>query len=85
VARLHTARENPSVRARFRFTEKEIDELRDLILRKERAERTEQKALRRELRRRGFYISEFGNFGMDGFVASDLDALITQGRITVSP
>lgn len=65
------------------FTQSEIQELRRLILEKQMADRSRQKSLRARMRTIGFYISDF-SADSAGFVASDLDDLITRGVITVS-
>ena len=64
------------------FTPAEIDELRRLIREKETADGSRQKALRARMRWMGFYISDFAS-GAGGFVASDLDDLISRGVIVV--
>jgi hypothetical protein len=65
------------------FTSDEMDELRRLVREKQTADRDRQKVLRGRMRRIGFYITDFSD-EPDGFVASDLDALIRRGTIVVS-
>ena len=66
---------------RSTFTSTEIAELRRLIREKQTAPPDRQKALRAKMRRTGFYITDYADY--TGFVASDLDDLITRGTITV--
>ena len=65
------------------FTRDELDELRRLVREKQTADRDRQKRLRDRMRKIGFYISDFTD-EPEGFVASDLDALIQRGTITIS-
>ena len=69
---------------RSSFTESEAAELRRLVLQKQAADRAAQKALRAAMRARGFYISDFGDFGLDGFTVSDFDELVRKGAIDIT-
>jgi hypothetical protein len=77
--------ENYLVQHRSSFTESEAAELRRMIREKQTAGRAAQKALRAAMRARGFYISDFGDFGLHGFTVSDFDNLVTQGVVKITP
>ena len=70
------------MKGRSSFTASEIDQIRELIRRKTRANKSVQKNLRAQMRDLGFYISDFEMSG-HGFNEADLDRLIRNGRITV--
>ena len=70
-------------RHRKTFKQAEIDELRRLVREKETADQPRQKQLRGEMRGIGFYISDFGHFGLEGFKVEDLDDLIDEGRVKI--
>lgn len=70
---------------RSSFTESEAAELRRLVRQKQTAGRTAQKALRVTMRAHGFYISDFGDFGLDGFTVSDFDDLVRTGVVKITP
>jgi hypothetical protein len=55
---------------RSTFTSAEIAELRELVRRLRKAERSEQKLIRARLRRIGFHISDYDATGA-GFTVSD--------------
>lgn len=64
------------------FTEHELDTIRSLLREVRASERDRQKALRGQLRRMGFYITDYAT-DQAGFTASDVDRLIARGTITV--
>ena len=70
------------MQGRSEFTPDEIDRLRRLIREKQTADRGQKKSLRAQMRRMGFFISDF-SVDYAGFVVSDLDDLIARGTITV--
>jgi hypothetical protein len=67
---------------RTTFTQAEVTQLRALIKEKQTAERARQKTLRAEMRRIGFFISDFTD-GPQAFVLSDLDELLSRGLVTI--
>jgi len=68
---------------RTAFTPTELAAIKSLLREIRAAERSRQKSLRARLRREfGFYISDFAS-DQQGFVASDVDALVRRGVITV--
>jgi hypothetical protein len=67
---------------RLHFKSAEIAEIRGLLRELRRADRDRQKAIRAKLRRIGFYITDVSH-DSEGFTASDFDALIRRGTITV--
>lgn len=69
---------------RTTFSRGEAAELRRLILAKQTADRTTQKALRSDLRAHGFYISDFGDFGSEGFTVCDFDELVQRRLVTIT-
>ena len=73
------------MRHRSSFTQSEAVELRQLVRQKQATGRAAQKALRAAMRARGFYISDFGDFGLDGFTVSDFDDLVRKGVVEITP
>lgn len=71
------------MKGRATFTKAEISRIRHLLLRVRRAERYQQKKLRAELRRIGFYIEDWSTGGPSGFTAADFDELVRTGLLTV--
>ena len=67
---------------RSTFTRTEIAEIKRIVREKQTAPADRQKTLRAELRRLGFYISDYSD--EPGFVESDVDDLIRRGSITVA-
>lgn len=67
---------------RSTFTRDEIEELRSLLRELRRVDRGRQKSIRAKLRRNGFYITDFSH-DADGFTASDLDEMISNGTVMV--
>jgi len=66
------------------FTATELDAIKALLRDVRRADRSRQKTLRNKLRNQfGFYISDFVH-DQQGFTASDVDALVRRGTITVT-
>ena len=63
------------------FTRNEYNTIKDLLHERGRADQDQQKAIRRKMRKIGFYISDFGEAG---FTTGDLDDLVTSGRIKVT-
>lgn len=66
-----------------RFSSAEAQQIRDLLTRKTRAARDEQKRLRQRIRELGFYISDFQG-APDGFSTADFDQLVSRKVITIS-
>lgn len=68
---------------RTSFSPAELDAIKSLLHETRRADRSRQKVLRARLRRSfDFYITDFAT-DQQGFVASDVDALVRRGVITV--
>jgi hypothetical protein len=68
------------------FTAEEAADIQLLLGRIRRADRSQQKILRDELRRRlGFYISDFHDGGPRGYTAADFDRDVAARRIEVRP
>lgn len=65
---------------KYVFTAQEIQELKNLIRQRVRADRADQQSIRNKMRRLGFYGSEFG---INDCQVSDLDRLIKNGLIKV--
>lgn len=65
------------------FTETELDQIKSLLKQVRRSDRDRQKSLRNQLRRMGFYISDYAT-DQAGFTASDVDRLVARGTITVA-
>ena len=63
------------------FSQEEIDELRELIRKRIRADRSGQKKIRDRMRKIGFYGSH--DFGITDLQPRDLESLIESGRIKV--
>jgi hypothetical protein len=69
------------MKGRATFTTTEIKKIRVLLRLKEHADRKYQKKLRLQLRRIGFYISDFGSNTPEQFTEADLDLNMRAGRI----
>ena len=68
---------------RTRFSRAEVSAIKALLQEIRRADRSRQKVLRARLRRKfDFYISDFAG-DQQGFLASDVDALVRSGVITL--
>jgi hypothetical protein len=63
------------------FTTSELVRIRTLLRLKEGADRRKQMKLRAQIRRLGFYISDFGSRAPEHFTESDLDLMLRAGRI----
>ncbi len=61
------------------FTEQEIEELRELIRQRVKADSSMQKRIRDKMRAIGFYGRD--DFGIVDMTESDLDMLLESGRI----
>lgn len=61
------------------FTKQEIEELRELIRQRVKADRNAQKRIRDKMRAIGFYGRD--DFGIVDMTESDLDMLLESGRI----
>ncbi len=61
------------------FTKQEIEELRELIRQRVKADRNAQKRIRDKMRKIGFYGGD--DFGIIDMTESDLDMLLESGRI----
>ena len=88
--RRRTASRSESVRSakpatgghRSRYTRAELRLIRDLLTELRRAERSRQKTIRAQVRRMGFFISDYAT-DQQGFTASDLDELVRRRVISV--
>lgn len=69
---------------RLNFTSDEIAEIRRLLVELRRADRDQQKTIRARIRRIGFFISDVSHDAA-AFTASDFDALVRRGTITIDP
>ena len=67
---------------RRRFSPNEASEIRNLLARKSRADRSAQKHLRNRIRKIGFYITDFDQSGL-GFGPDDFDRLVSRGTVVV--
>jgi len=65
-----------------RFTSIEAQKIKGLLRAKNRADRSEQKMIRRKLREIGFYITDFDN-SQAGFTENDFENLIKTGLIKI--
>jgi len=63
------------------FTTSELTRIRTLLRLKEGADRRKQMKLRAQIRRLGFYISDFGSRTPEHFTEKDLDLMLRAGRI----
>ena len=71
------------MKGKDRFNPDEAGTIRDLLSEVRCADRRRQKELRRILRQTyRFYITDFDRSGL-GFTASDFDALVANGRVTI--
>ncbi len=71
------------MKGRNRFTSEEINRIRELLTRRSRADAAEQQRITKELRRLGFYISDYDP-ARRGFGVADLDDLIGRGVISIT-
>ena len=69
------------MKGKAQFTRDEISAIKGMLHDRGRADRTRQKAIRRKMRRLGFYITDYGEAG---FTSGHLDDLIKIGRIKVT-
>ncbi len=67
------------MRTSHEFTAEAAQEVRRLLGETRRSDRARQKRLRAQIRRLGFYISDFGT----AFRTDDFDQLIEQGTIRI--
>jgi hypothetical protein len=70
------------VKGRATFSQVDAAEIRRLIREKQTADRDRQKALRDQMRRLGFYITDFADHS--GFTVTDFDGLVERGVITIA-
>ena len=66
-----------------KFTKEDADEIVVLLGRTRAAKRAQQKALRQQIRDRGFFISDF-NRPARGFGPNDFHDLVRQGLIEIT-
>lgn len=71
------------MKGRDTFTMAEIKELYQLFLQKDKADYNEQKSIRRKIREKGFYISDFPDFAKN-MNSTDFRLLCNSGRITIT-
>lgn len=71
------------MRGKSRFTATEAREIRELLARKTRGSRDEQKQLRQRIRKLGFFISDFQE-GSEAFSTADFDRLVSRKVITIA-
>jgi hypothetical protein len=67
---------------RSRFTKTEAEQIRSLLRQKQTADRDTQKQLRGQLRKLGFFISDFSD-DFSGFTAVDFDVLVARRAVTI--
>lgn len=67
------------MKGRYVFTKSEINELRELIRQRVKADSSKQKRIRDKMRTIGFYGRD--DFGIVDMTESDLDMLLESGRI----
>jgi len=65
------------MQGKTRFTPTEAREIRELLARKTRTSRDEQKRLRQRIRKLGFYISDFQE-DSGAFSTADFDQLVSR-------
>jgi hypothetical protein len=63
------------------FTQDEFDRIRELVQNLRRADRDEQKSIRRKIRAIGFFISDFESGS--GFTEGDLSDLVQTRQIKI--
>lgn len=68
------------MKGRDTFTMAEIKELYQLFLQKDKADYNEQKSIRRKIREKGFYISDFAK----NMNSTDFCLLCNSGTITIT-
>lgn len=68
------------MKGRDTFTMAVIKELYQLFLQKDNADYNEQKSIRRKIRKKGFYISDFAK----DMNSTDFRLLCNSGRITIT-
>ena len=71
------------MKGRDTFTMDVIKELYQLFLQKDNADYNEQKSIRRKIREKGFYISDFPDFAKN-MNSTDFRLLCNSGRITIT-
>ena len=71
------------MKGRDTFTMAVIKELKQLFLQKDNADYNEQKSIRRKIREKGFYISDFPDFAKN-MNSTDFRLLCNSGRITIT-
>ena len=64
------------------FTATEVGQIRKLLREKARADRSGQKIIRSQLRKLGFYISDFA-LNWSSFRTADFNDLLNSGRVKV--
>ncbi|MGH7742639.1 MAG: hypothetical protein ACRENS_11535 [Candidatus Eiseniibacteriota bacterium] len=69
-------------KGKIAFSAADIAHFRTMIAAKQGLQKSDQKALRDQLRERGFFISDFGDFD-GGITVAAFDELIANGEITV--
>ena len=67
------------MKGKSKFTEQEVDELRELIQKRENAERSQQKGIRSKMRKIGFYSRD--DFGINDLKGADFENLLKSGKI----
>ena len=71
------------MKSKRKYTQAEMEGIRELLIEKSNASRSRQKSFRGKIRTKfGFYISDF-TLTADAFTHSDLDRLISNGRIQI--
>ena len=66
---------------RSTFTRQEITRIKELLGEKSRVQR-EPKTVRQQLRKMGFYITDFADDQL-GFTAADVDILLSRGTLKI--
>ena len=76
------------MKGRDTFTMAVIKELYQLFLQKDKADYNEQKSIRRKIRKKGFYISDFAKYMTDftkkGMNSTDFIRLCKNGTIKIT-
>jgi len=70
------------MKGRRTFTKEEAEKIRILLDQKCKAPSDEQKGFRDELRKMGFYISDFTD-SKEGFTSADFNSLIECGQVII--
>lgn len=70
------------MKGKRKFTRIEAEQIRSLIMEKNKATPSQQKGIRNKIRKIGFYYSDFCS-SKEGYTTNDFDALIQSGQIEI--